>query len=752
MRNPTERRRRQARPTAGILVDALAAAVLLCCLAVLPCGAPAAAPGPATRKTPILSETTIADTLAGRNRNCYVYTMDAPTTKAAVYWGEPRFNVRLEPCAGLPHMAVSVYGCPSEGHQVNWEFMSTQMRNDLRTSGKRLPPLWEWPGDVETLDIDATHKTFYIEVTNWVRPIRTPGEHIELERQLRTAGFAAEADIVKSDGDMAAKKPVVVTGTEGYARFQTSRAALFQDLLMPQSQYQITVVLYDWARAKKNALLPMTNREGFVRDIENLPHSARPLQFTDDPTAGHYYIAFWPPTNSVNDSQISAPGSGNATSTNFSGLRRDEPARQLLAHVGDGGGRASQVRYGDDIMSANPAAEGMGAGGLTGWSEMQRLEAQLQAQEHLDARLKRTEQRLAQLAASDLEGVALAVSAAHARYFPRGEEATTEGDAWGRRREGVNWSEVNEQGQVTGGGGRRAGEELTLYQKAAYKTQPEDIEYQLYSLDITDDVVERWGKMVDPQLGETRARVLDQPCGAVSSEGEDLGELQCGVKQWIARVQFAKLDRDNDGYVSSAEYDLEYPADVQTSGDRRAGFKQDWTFSRAASNGTDNGISKASWDAAFDPEPILLANIKDPLKRTFWTVCGVRKIGSPISREGVADGSTLRPTWLNVTSFEQLEDRRFRYTILGLNDTYNRIYLLNAIARNTKTGEELAYKVHAVQRKVAVYEPPPLKSDQVGLLTGIAVISVTVAVIVIVAFAVNSNKKMRPRLRVRQSK
>ena len=130
----------------------------------------------------------------------------------------------------------------------------------------------------------------------------------------------------------------------------------------------------------------------------------------------------------------------------------------------------------------------------------------------------------------------------------------------------------------------------------------------------------------------------------------------------------------------------------------------------------------------------------------------MRKIGSPISREGVADGSTLRPTWLNVTSFEQLEDRRFRYTILGLNDTYNRIYLLNAIARNTKTGEELAYKVHAVQRKVAVYEPPPLKSDQVGLLTGIAVISVTVAVIVIVAFAVNSNKKMRPRLRVRQSK
>ena len=50
----------------------------------------------------------------------------------------------------------------------------------------------------------------------------------------------------------------------------------------------------------------------------------------------------------------------------------------------------------------------------------------------------------------------------------------------------------------------------------------------------------------------------------------------------------------------------------------------------------------------------------------------------------------------------------------------------------------MAYKVHAVQREVTVYAPPPMGGDEVGLVVGISVLTGTVAVIVIVAFAVNS--------------
>lgn len=233
-----------------------------------------------------------------------------------------------------------------------------------------------------------------------------------------------------------------------------------------------------------------------------------------------------------------------------------------------------------------------------------------------------------------------------------------------------------------GVGGRR--KEMTLYEKATYATQPADILYKFYFLDVTDDIQELWGKTKDPQLGIERTRVLNQSCG-----GEETGELQCGVLQWITRVQFDKMDRDKNGYVSLAEYDLEYPAYQQPTPDRRLGFKTDWTFTRAAENGTDNGMAKTSFDEAFEPSDILLASIKDPLKRTFWTSCGVSKVGTPLSADGVADPSLKGSpgTWLNVTSFKLRQDRRYEYVIQGFNDTDNRIYLINLVAHNTKTGE-----------------------------------------------------------------
>lgn len=66
------------------------------------------------------------------------------------------------------------------------------------------------------------------------------------------------------------------------------------------------------------------------------------------------------------------------------------------------------------------------------------------------------------------------------------------------------------------------------------------------------------------------------------------------------------------------------------------------------------------------------------------------------------------------------------------------------LARKGRAGTEcgvqpqVAYKVHAVQREVTVYSPPPIGGNEIGLVVGISVLSGTVAVIVIVAFAINS--------------
>ena len=45
--------------------------------------------------------------------------------------------------------------------------------------------------------------------------------------------------------------------------------------------------------------------------------------------------------------------------------------------------------------------------------------------------------------------------------------------------------------------------------------------------------------------------------------------------------------------------------------------------------------------------------------------------------------------------------------------------------------------MHAVQREVTLYVPPPMGGDEIGLVVGISVLSGTVAVIVVIAFVVN---------------
>lgn len=66
---------------------------------------------------------------------------------------------------------------------------------------------------------------------------------------------------------------------------------------------------------------------------------------------------------------------------------------------------------------------------------------------------------------------------------------------------------------------------------------------------IVDD---RWGTMMDAE-GNSRTRLIDNPCGGKM--------MQCGVLQWIARVEFKKLDRNLDGVMTREEYEVRYTAE-----------------------------------------------------------------------------------------------------------------------------------------------------------------------------------------------
>jgi hypothetical protein len=113
---------------------------------------------------PILSDHMATGSLQANQTRCYRFHMDDATTKQAVNWEQRRkaptacisllvgivlhavrcgrLLIRLDPCSGLPHLKVSVYGCPSEGHQVTWEYMDEVMQNDLRAAGRPVPKAW----------------------------------------------------------------------------------------------------------------------------------------------------------------------------------------------------------------------------------------------------------------------------------------------------------------------------------------------------------------------------------------------------------------------------------------------------------------------------------------------------------------------------------------------------------------------------------------------------------------------------------
>eukprot|EP00961_Rhodomonas_salina_P235238 3179394-Rhodomonas_salina.2 len=125
---------------AELLQDVLVSVVLVCVCA-LPISEQA------TVMTSIHSEELKSASLGKNETACFVYHMDEATTKQVVYWEKARLLVKLDPCSGTPHLKVSgplsasarVYGCPSDGHHVNWEFQSELARNDLRARNEPVP-------------------------------------------------------------------------------------------------------------------------------------------------------------------------------------------------------------------------------------------------------------------------------------------------------------------------------------------------------------------------------------------------------------------------------------------------------------------------------------------------------------------------------------------------------------------------------------------------------------------------------------
>lgn len=64
---------------------------------------------------------------------CYNFTLSDTVLRQVVWWDRGRLSLRVEPCIGKPHMKVSVYGCPSDGSRVVWEYMNVQMKGAYTT-------------------------------------------------------------------------------------------------------------------------------------------------------------------------------------------------------------------------------------------------------------------------------------------------------------------------------------------------------------------------------------------------------------------------------------------------------------------------------------------------------------------------------------------------------------------------------------------------------------------------------------------
>ncbi len=91
---------------------------------------------------PLDNEVEVNAVVKSDQTTCYLFAMDANKTREVVYWTQAQLYLRLEPCIGMPHLKVSVYGCPADGNIVNWEYMGDRARADMLANGQAVPNDW----------------------------------------------------------------------------------------------------------------------------------------------------------------------------------------------------------------------------------------------------------------------------------------------------------------------------------------------------------------------------------------------------------------------------------------------------------------------------------------------------------------------------------------------------------------------------------------------------------------------------------
>ncbi len=74
--------------------------------------------------------------------------------------------------------------CQSMSHNAT-AYTHACIHTCIHTYIQPVPREWEWPGDVETLSIDVTHRHYYIEVSQYHSPLRTNASLYDLEKRLR---------------------------------------------------------------------------------------------------------------------------------------------------------------------------------------------------------------------------------------------------------------------------------------------------------------------------------------------------------------------------------------------------------------------------------------------------------------------------------------------------------------------------------------------------------------------------------------
>jgi hypothetical protein len=713
---------------------------------------------------PLEADVPIQDTIFPNQTRCYLISLDADTTREIAYWPKGKLFLHLQPCSGTPHLKASVFGCPSHGKVVNWEYQSYVARNDLIAKGLPVTPEWEWIGDIETMSIPLTHRRYYVEVSSYHTPLRTNESIRELGDRFRKLGYDDEADRIED---------ILFIGQ--MTILEVAELRKLMRILMPPASYVLSAHLHDADSFPQNDIFPLSNTPQWDREITVEKDAT--IIAGGDPYAGHYLISFWPPTlagaqlKEGDNSSSAANATDELSETQRRWLddlvpihtRRVKEMRDegpvTMAHLEqlvkehpdlppDFAAELEEARKvfhpSDIIFEAHPGSEHARHEGMRRALEHEEMmsEEQKQLEEWKQSELSKIDAELAKLqGAVDKGRFEQAAEHGRKKYREHVHKRDKREAEFQHMRRGNRLRVVSSTNESTTG-------VANVLQRLNNTLHDSDLEYMVYWMDITAAVRLRWGVTTNSMLVE-KTRLLDSE----PKEGPLCGPLnpdtsKCGIKQLITRSEFTRIDKDANGVIDREEYEVEYPEERQKVDD---GFVPAYSFEKAAANNSlTDGIEYTTWRNVYDGhQAIFDKSVKDPTARTYWTVCGLNSSGTRMVPSGNVTKSPSRAEWLDIRGFERTPEGKMVRTIKGLDDSDNNIYVINVVVRSRKTGESFAYKPHVLQRKFPDYEAPDAM-DSTGT-TIVMAVGITAGVIVLsfcLMVAFSKNKKPRPQIKV----